>query len=295
MSGPRLTGRVAIAVAAVVAGALTGCASTVPPPAAGSVTAAAAPALGPRRPRRSPGRGRRPRCASCSPTTTGRRGRHPGGARRADPGRVRGRRGGPRRQPQRRQAPTPPATGTSRTPTIPASAPCAAPRPTPSSRVSPRCAPTGTTRPRRLGHQPGPQHRPRDHRVGHGRGGGDRGARRLPRDRGVDRPGEGRAGLRADRGFRRPPRRRAGRLPPAVRPPGLVLNVNHPAESGLRSRLAAAAEDHPRRATGCSSTGDDDDESDGGLGNGRATIAELDADGRPGTPPRSGAGSPGWA
>ncbi len=45
MSGPRLTGRVAIAVAAVVAGALTGCASTVPPPAAGSVTAAAAPAL----------------------------------------------------------------------------------------------------------------------------------------------------------------------------------------------------------------------------------------------------------
>lgn len=65
--------------------------------------------------------------------------------------------------------------------------------------------------------------------------------------------------------------------------PGLVLNVNHPTRHASGLVWLPAAEitlDGDRMEL----SGSDDDGSDGGLGGGRATIAELDADGRPGTP-----------
>jgi 5'/3'-nucleotidase SurE len=67
--------------------------------------------------------------------------------------------------------------------------------------------------------------------------------------------------------------------------PGLVLNVNHPVTraSGLTwlpSQEITLDGDQMDLAGG--DDGDSDD--DGGLGRGRATIAELDADGRPGAP-----------
>jgi 5'/3'-nucleotidase SurE len=66
--------------------------------------------------------------------------------------------------------------------------------------------------------------------------------------------------------------------------PGLVLNVNHPTAraSGLTWLPPAeiSLDGDRMELTG----GDTDGGSDGGLGRGRATIAELDADGRPGTP-----------
>jgi 5'/3'-nucleotidase SurE len=65
--------------------------------------------------------------------------------------------------------------------------------------------------------------------------------------------------------------------------PGLVLNVNHPARQASGLAWLPAAEitlDGDRMEL----SGGDDDGSDGGLGRGRATISELDADGRPGTP-----------
>jgi 5'/3'-nucleotidase SurE len=64
--------------------------------------------------------------------------------------------------------------------------------------------------------------------------------------------------------------------------PGLVLNVNHPVKkaSGL---TWLPAEEITLDGDRMDLEGDDADD-DGGLGRGRATIAELDADGRPGTP-----------
>jgi len=74
----------------------------------------------------------------------------------------------------------------------------------------------------------------------------------------------------------------AGARPPFA--PGLVLNVNHPTRpaSGVTWLPAAAITLDGDRMEFAGA--EPDDESDGGLGRGRATIAELDADGRPGTP-----------
>ena len=66
--------------------------------------------------------------------------------------------------------------------------------------------------------------------------------------------------------------------------PGLVLNVNHPVRRASGLAWLPSEEitlDGDRMDL---QGGDDGDDSDGGLGRGRATIAELDADGRPGTP-----------
>lgn len=65
-------------------------------------------------------------------------------------------------------------------------------------------------------------------------------------------------------------------------PPGLVLNVNHPTRraSGL---TWLPPEEITLDGDRMNRTGGDDDGSDGGLGRGRATIAELDVDGRAGT------------
>ncbi len=80
----------------------------------------------------------------------------------------------------------------------------------------------------------------------------------------------------------------------ATRPPiapGLVLNVNHPTGRASGLEWLPPAEItldgdrmHLEGDDSGDSGGSDDDGSDGGLGRGRATIAELDADGRPGTP-----------
>jgi 5'/3'-nucleotidase SurE len=69
--------------------------------------------------------------------------------------------------------------------------------------------------------------------------------------------------------------------------PGLVLNVNHPVRPASAVAWLPASEitldgDRMHLENGDDDGGDDD--SDGGLGNGKVTIAELDADGRPGTP-----------
>jgi 5'/3'-nucleotidase SurE len=66
--------------------------------------------------------------------------------------------------------------------------------------------------------------------------------------------------------------------------PGLVINVNHP-----KGRATGLTWLPPQEITLDGDRmdlagGDDGDSDDGGLGRGRATIAELDADGRPGTP-----------
>jgi 5'/3'-nucleotidase SurE len=72
----------------------------------------------------------------------------------------------------------------------------------------------------------------------------------------------------------------------ATRPPfapGLVINVNHPTRPASGVTWLPPEEitlDGDRMEL----SGGDDDGSDGGLGSGRATIAELDADGRAGTP-----------
>ncbi len=66
--------------------------------------------------------------------------------------------------------------------------------------------------------------------------------------------------------------------------PGLVLNVNHPVKKASGLTWLPSEEitlDGDRMDL---EGGDDDGGSDGGLGDGRATIAEIDAAGRPGTP-----------
>lgn len=68
--------------------------------------------------------------------------------------------------------------------------------------------------------------------------------------------------------------------------PGLVLNVNHPVKRASGLTWLSPEEitlDEDRMELG-GSDDESDDESDGGLGHGRATIAELDADGHDGTP-----------
>jgi 5'/3'-nucleotidase SurE len=71
--------------------------------------------------------------------------------------------------------------------------------------------------------------------------------------------------------------------------PGLVLNVNHPVKRASGIAWLPPAEitldgDHHMQLDGDDSDGDNGDNGDGGLGRGKATIAELDADGKDGTP-----------